>query len=385
MSLITRRDVLAGGLRAAGCLALGPAVRRPQEAKPPPPAAPVAIQRCGSYEPRLLRERLDRALDLIGGIGDLVRGKTVTVKLNLTGKIQMTCGKPAHRTFHTHPGITAALCAALADAGASKIVLVESFYYRQEPEIFLKNGGWDVESILSAGAQKVVIENTRNRGPWPSYSRLKVPGEGYLFPAFDVNARYEKTDVFISLAKMKENKSTRITLGAKNLIGVLPQSLYGVGAPDEENLRARGWSVHDGSRRTPEGVPPDNGFLPPEGEPAWKWRVPRATADITRARPIDLVVIDGIETVAAAEGPWHRDIRAIEPGLILAGRNVVCTDAVGSAVMGFDPEAPHMKDPFPGENHLQLLAEAGVGTHDLDRIEVRGLSIKEALCPFQKT
>jgi hypothetical protein len=66
------------------------------------------------------------------------------------------------------------------------------------------------------------------------------------------------------------------------------------------------------------------------------------------------------------------------------GRNGVCTDAVGAAVMGYDPQAPHMEFPFQGENYLRLLATAGVGTNDLARIEVAGLSVQEALHPFRR-
>ena len=59
--------------------------------------------------------------------------------------------------------------------------------------------------------------------------------------------------------------------------------------------------------------------------------------------------------------------------MLLAGRNAVCTDAVCTAVMGYDPQAGHMQFPFPGENHLRLLASVGVGSIDLKRIEVRGM------------
>src|SRR5579864_1889318 len=46
------------------------------------PSRPVAIQRCESYEPALIRQKLDAALAAIGGIGSLVQGKTVTMKVN---------------------------------------------------------------------------------------------------------------------------------------------------------------------------------------------------------------------------------------------------------------------------------------------------------------
>jgi hypothetical protein len=50
--------------------------------------------------------------------------------------------------------------------------------------------------------------------------------------------------------------------------------------------------------------------------------------------------------------------------------------------MGYDPQAGHGQFPFPGDNHLRLLAQAGVGTIDTKRIEVLGLPIEKALFPF---
>ena len=50
--------------------------------------------------------------------------------------------------------------------------------------------------------------------------------------------------------------------------------------------------------------------------------------------------------------------------------------------MGYDPQAGHGQFPFPGDNHLRLLAQAGVGTIDPKRIEVLGLPIEKALFPF---
>jgi uncharacterized protein (DUF362 family) len=397
--MTTRRDLLVRGLGAAGYLACGfpgCATRTPAEpaggtepapapadgAPRPLPTAPVAIQRCESYEPRLVRERLDKVLDGIGGIGGLVRGKTVTVKLNLTGHIDDCCGKPAHRSYHTHPNVVAALCAALADAGAARILLAESFYYREPVEQVLKENGWDPAAIASAGAQKVAFVNTRNRGTHAAYARLRVAGGGRVYPAFDVHPAYEKTDVFVSLPKLKENQASGVTLSAKNLIGVLPLSLYGNDAPDEDALEHRGRVVHEGGAVLPDGVPAEKKWERPRGMQTWQYRVPRVVTDIVGARPIDLAVIEGVESIAGGEGPWNWGIRAVEPKLLLAGRNPVCTDAVAAAVMGYDPTAKHGESHFPGENHLRLLAEAGVGTNDPSRIDVRGLDIKAARFPF---
>ncbi|HVA89588.1 MAG TPA: hypothetical protein VNL71_07070, partial [Chloroflexota bacterium] len=56
----------------------------------------------------------------------------------------------------------------------------------------------------------------------------------------------------------------------------------------------------------------------------------------------------------------------------------VATDAVGAAVMGFDPHSDFPTEPFVvSENHLRLAASAGVGILDLAGTEVRGVPISE--------
>jgi uncharacterized protein (DUF362 family) len=272
------------------------------------------------------------------------------------------------------------LCAALHDAGARRIIIVESQYSRKSPEEVLSSGGWDVPAIKSAGGQRVTFEDTRNRGRWPAYSRMKVPWGGFAFPAFDVNQRYEKTDVFISLGKMKDHAAAGVTLTVKNLFGIAPTSLYGNEAPKEDTISYRGAILHDGTKTVPSGVPAEIGR---EKGVKMTERVPRVTADVLGARPVDLAVIDGIETSRGGEGPWIKGVEPIQPRLLLAGRNAVCTDAVGAAVMGYDPKAKHGQPPFPGENYLQLLDSVGVGSSDTKRIEIAGLSLDKAIHPFR--
>ena len=168
---LSRREMLVRGLGAAGLLVGGglPAIWAPQRASAAPklpdrskdaPSSPVSIQRCESYEPKLVHRQLDAALDGIGGIGNLVRNKTVTVKLNVTGPVLKVQGRPAHRTYHIHPNVLAALCGVLHDAGAKRIHLVEAWYTRKTPEEFLAAAGWDLAAIRSAGGLKML----RDRG-----------------------------------------------------------------------------------------------------------------------------------------------------------------------------------------------------------------------------
>ena len=388
---ITRRDLVKHALGTVG-LATGiqlmagrspgsaRAASSPVERPAKAPSSPVAIQRCESFEPQVFRKRLDGALDLIGGIGSLVRGKTVTVKINLTGMSwEPCCGLPAQETYITHPSTLAALCAALDDAGARRIIVIENYYRAEPPEKILAAAGWDIAALQSAGGHKVAFEDVRNRGPWPAYSRFKVPWGGFIYPAFDLNQRFEKTDVLLSLSKLKQHACAGVTMTIKNMFGNTPCALYGNEAPNENALVHRTSMFHSGRKRPPAGVPDElTHGLPNTAEV----RVPRIVADVYGARPVDLTIVDGVRTLAGGEGSWNRGIRMVEPKVLLAGRNGVCTDAVCTAVMGFDPQAPDAKPPFPGHNYLNLLASVGMGTNDLRRIEILGLPLKEAVYPF---
>jgi len=388
---ISRREMLACGLAGAALLASRalPAASTPKQAPAAPqppdrsadaPTSPVAIQRCESYDPKAFRAVLERALDLIGGIKPLVQNKTVTIKINMTGmEWKAAFGMPAYETYQTHPNTVAALCAILNDAGAQRIAIVESLYWRVPLEKTLSDNGWDIAAIQSAGGNKVVFEDTRNRGTWPEYSRFKVPWGGFIFPAFDLNQRYEKTDFFISLAKLKNHACAGITGAVKNLFGITPCSIYGNEAPGEDAMVHRTAMFHDGKKAVSEGHPAELNHKVPRDA---FHRVPNIVADIFGARPVDLGIVEGIRTIKGGEGWWNRGIALVEPKVLVVGRNGVCTDAVATAVMGYDPQAPHNQSPFPGDNHLRLLASVGVGTNDVKRIEVRGLPLKEAISPF---
>jgi uncharacterized protein (DUF362 family) len=141
----------------------------------------------------------------------------------------------------------------------------------------------------------------------------------------------------------------------------------------------RAGMFHGGRGKPPAGVPQEIDHpVPAKGN----FRVPNITADIFGARPSDLNIVEGIRSISGGEGHWNGGIGLVEPKLVLVGRNGVCTDAVCTAVMGFNPQAASEQFPFQGDNHLQLLADGGIGTNDLERIEVLGLSVKEALYPY---
>ncbi len=210
-----------------------------------------------------------------------------------------------------------------------------------------------------------------------------------MFSRFLVNHSYDETDVLVSLCKLKEHVTTGVTLSMKNLFGVTPNSLYGDEAPCEDATAGRG-VLHAGKPWAPNMKPPElpGMKLKPSEQPADPGvRVPRIVTDIIAARPIHLAIIEGVSAMTGGEGPWTqpaKEQRLVKPGVIIAGLNPVSTDAVGAAVMGVaDPRVPRFAGPVSTcENHILLAEKAGLGVADLARIDVRGLAIEKARCPY---
>jgi uncharacterized protein (DUF362 family) len=353
-------------------------------ADPAAPAAPVSIAKCGSYDEDLTA-KLGAMFDQLGGIEKLVRNKTVAIKVNMTGSPgQRVQGRAPAMTHYTHPKLLGAAAFLMGRAGARRVRFVESSWGTGGPlEETMLDSGWNVRSLQSAGP--VEFENTNALGKSKKYSRFPVPGSAYMYPAYDLNHSYEDTDVYVSMAKLKEHDTCGITLSCKNVFGTIPASIYGdsagVDEPNEKPVDGRLKVGHEG-RRQPSKSAPQELHFGVNHDPGY--RVPHIVADLVAARPIHLAIIDGVETIAGGEGPWIRGVRIVKPGVLIAGLNPVCTDAVGAAVMGYNPRAERGTPPFQKCDNILRLAEAhGVGTTDLKRIDIRGVPIEQALYRFR--
>ena len=367
---MTRRQLIAG----TASVALGRAFAAV------PPTSPVAIARCATYDKEMF-QTMARLMNQIGGIGRLVKGKTVAVKLNLTGNPTNFPERP-ELPYRTNPATVLALAQVLSNAGAQRIRIIESFFPpTQDLELWARYN-LDVKAIGNVGC-KVEWENVQNMGQAKEYKRLKVPWGGYIFPAFDLNHSFTDCDVYVSLSKLKHHVTAGVTMSMKNNFGITPCSLYGgdCGESGNENQRQeRGPVCHNGTATPHKGVPQElDRTTPRQGG----YRVPRIVTDEVGARPIDLSIVDGIESVKFGEGVWNRGIVWVKPGLMLAGKNPVCVDAVSTAVMGGDPLADRGQGFFADcDNTIKLAQAAGIGTGDLSRIELPGLKIKEALFDY---
>jgi uncharacterized protein (DUF362 family) len=341
----------------------------------------VALTRARSYGAEAAAA-LRQALDLLGGIGSLVRDRTVTVKVNLTGwPLQRLFGRTAGETYVTHGDTALALARILSENGARRIRFVESQGVALPLEEVVAAAGWDVRSLLAVSG--VELENTRNLGFGSRYARLTVPDGGRLFSHFDVNHSYADTDVFVSLCKMKEHATAAgITLSMKNLFGITPNSLYGSEGAGEDKVGYRG-PIHGRAEGWVRLLPGEKGGF--ENEVVGV-RVPRTIVDENLARPVHLAIVDGITTIRGGEGWWNAGIAPIDPGVVVAGFAALSTDAVAAAVMGFDARAAHYTAPFETrENHFLIAEQAGLGTADVSRIEVRGLRIADVRTPFRSS
>jgi len=352
------------------------------------PVAPVSVTRCPEYGSQVL-PALEKAFDRLGGLGRLVNGKTVTIKINLNGGPNRRLGHmPLEDSHWPHPDVIGGTLHLMGKAGARRIVIVESAWApRTAPlEDHLLEAGWDPRK-LQRSAAKVEFDNTNFPAKGNRYARFVVPDGGMLFPAYLLNPRYEECDVFVSIGKPKDHSTNGVTLGMKNVFGTTPLTIYGSGAGvmkdnEESELPRNGRMdiMHYGKRQ------PSN-LAPPEVDPASPrddgYRLPRIITDLCLARPVHLTIMDAVKSMAGAQGV-DRFCDPVSPGLIVAGTNVVCTDAVMMALMNYDPMTDKGEVPWgPSENMLRLGEQRGIGTRDLRRIEVVGTPIREAICDYK--
>ncbi len=247
----SRREFLGVAGMAAGAAIAHPALA----SIIPAPSSRVAIGICPEYD-RQVSDILSAMFDQLGGLQKLVRGKTVAIKLNMTGPASDKLNKmPNQLTHWVHPHVIGSLVSLLGSAGAQRIRLLESAPIGAKPlEEFMLSAGWQPKDLSSAAA-RVEFENTNFLGSGKTYARFMVPGGGLMYAGYDLNHSYRDTDVFISLAKLKEHRTAGVTLSMKNCFGITPCTIYSQEAPeDEPSIVPVGYRapMHSGSRVPPK-------------------------------------------------------------------------------------------------------------------------------------
>jgi uncharacterized protein (DUF362 family) len=313
----------------------------------------VAIAQVESYDRDLVREHVQALLDGLGGLDDVIRsGDRVAIKVNLTSgtDFESAAGVPAIESYVTHPEVVRALSALLRDAGAGQLFIVEAVYDEESYPL------WGYEDV--AKALDATLIDLNHAHPYSDFASVSVGEHWSFYEDFRFNHILEEVDAFVSVAKMKCHFNCGVTLSMKNLVGLVPVSHYRLSEDDWWRSALHG-----------------------PGDEA-RTRLPGVIADLNRARPIHLALIDGIKTAEGGEVP-RGTFNPVEPGMLIAGKNPVATDAVATAAMGFDPTIDPPAAPFlRSDNYLNLAHELGLGTNRLGRIEVVGASVDDVRHKF---
>lgn len=231
-------------------------------------------------------------------------------------------------------------------AGAREVFIVEAVY---EWESYQQ---WGYEDIASDLGVKLIDLNDSK--PYTDFMEKSVGLDSFIYKNFTFNQVLNDVDVFMSVSKMKNHYLGGVTHTMKNLYGLVPYRFYRLNEQDKYRS-----GFHGTEAQTRE-------------------RLPRIIVDLNRARPIHFSLIDGIKTTQGGEGPWIDSLAPIQPGVLIAGKNPVATDAVATAVMGHDPQGDYPESPFVRcVNHINLAAQTGLGSNRLEDIEVLGNSISE--------
>jgi uncharacterized protein (DUF362 family) len=159
--------------------------------------------------------------------------------------------------------------------------------------------------------------------------KIKIPN-GETLGSITV-PRIATESAIISAAKLKTHGSTGVTLGMKNMFGLLPDKF-------KAKYHARG--------------------------------INKVIVDINTVLKPSLTVVDGF---VGMEGSGPADGTPVEMDLIIAGKDVVATDATATRIMGFEPREI---------SHIRKAYEKGLG--NIDDIQVLGERLESVAKPFKR-
>ncbi|MCZ7640589.1 MAG: twin-arginine translocation signal domain-containing protein [Verrucomicrobia bacterium] len=127
--MLTRRDFLKAAAASAVALpsARPPAVCAQAASTARVPRAVTGLGLCPRYEYAAVRRVLGRMFDELGDVRSLVKGKHVTVKVNLVNtSAEDVAGVPLWLTVTVHPVVAQALGGLLVEYGARAVVFLRS-------------------------------------------------------------------------------------------------------------------------------------------------------------------------------------------------------------------------------------------------------------------
>lgn len=246
------------------------------------------------------------AVKQMGGPERFVRkGQTVLVKPNIGWEVS------PEGAANTNPLLVGAIVKLCLDAGAKKVHVFDHTC-DNGPRSYKKSGIED--AVKQAGGQMVPANG-------PGYfQEVKVPGGESLRSAM-VHELLISSDVFINVPVLKSHGSARLTIGMKNLMGVVQDRGY--------------WHAND---------------------------LHQCIADFAAYRKPDLTVVDAYR-VMVRNGPrgYSPDDTVLMKSMVVS-TDPVAADAAGVKLFGLEPDAIR---------YIRIAHEKKIGTKDLDSLRIK--------------
>ena len=248
-----------------------------------------------------------RALELIGGMKRFVRpGQRVVVKPNIGWD------RAPEQAANTSPEVVETVVRLCLEAGAAEVRVFDRSC--NDPRLCFRRSGI-LEAVERIGDRRATIFIPDDR----KYREVAIPA-GVTLKSWLVYEDALAADVFVNVPVAKHHGLTGLTMGLKNVMGVLGGN--------------RG-QIHTGF---------DDKIV-----------------DANLARPSHLTVLDATRILVAhgPQGGRLEDVRT--PGTVVAGADIVAVDAYATRFFGSEPAKI---------GHVRRAAERGFGTMDLDKVRL---------------
>jgi uncharacterized protein (DUF362 family) len=280
---------------------------------PYPEPAHLAVARGGDDPGALAR----RAVEAIGGMDRFVfPGAKVLIKPNIC-----TSNYTYEYAATTNPWVVGELVKMCFETGAARVLVFDFPFNGSNPRNYYKSGIAD--PVLAAGGELETIDYNKFI-PTTIPNPRSLPSAAFYSEATDA-------DVLISVPVAKHHGSAGLTLGMKNLMGVI------------------------------------------KNRPAIHEPIHARIADLANYLRPELTVIDAVR-ILIRNGPISNnanDVRILNA--VIASADIVAADAYAASRI-FSAYYPTYADP----NHLgyvRIGAEMGLGRSDLDNVKIEEITI----------
>lgn len=271
--------------------------------------ARVALQQCRKYGTDAVDKAVKKAIDELGGIDRFVgRGTRVLLKPNLL------IGRVPEKHVNTHPEVVRAMIKLVKQAGGNPVV-GDSPALGSAVKVASKCG---VADVAKSERVEVIDFNRPVEVDNPTQTKFKK---------FKIDQAVLDADVVINLPKLKSHGQMILTLGVKNMFGVVP------------GTRKTQWHLAAGTDRM---------------------HFARMLVDLYRKVAPELTLIDGIVGMQG-NGPQSGDPKKL--GVIAASEDAAALDAVICEIVGLKrdrmPTTLAAEELGAGQTRLEKIAVAG--------------------------